>query len=198
MRVMRNGSIEVICGGMFSGKTEELLRRVRRELYARKCVQLFKHGLDDRYSEGCVESHIATRLPALAAKTAEDIKGQLEDVVEVVAIDEAQFFDDALPALAQELADKGVRVLLAGLDMDYLRQTFGPMPVLLSIADSVYKTRAVCMTCGKEANYSYRTSGTENIVQVGATDSYEARCRACYGVGQNICAVPSINLEEQL
>ncbi len=192
----RNGSIEVICGGMFSGKTEELLRRVRRELYARKCVQLFKHRLDDRYSEGHVESHIATRLLALTARTAAEISEMLEDQVEVVAIDEAQFFDDGLADFAQGLADRGVRVLLAGLDMDFQRQPFGCMPELLSIADSVTKTRAVCMTCGDEANYSYRTQGSDNVVQVGTTDAYEARCRACYEVGQRICAVPSLNLEE--
>jgi thymidine kinase len=185
-----SGSIEVIAGGMFCGKTEELLRRVRRECLARRCVQLFKHSIDDRYSVDSVSTHDAIQLPCLSAKTAGEIRRQILPTTQVVAIDEVQFFDEEIIDLSSDLADNGYRVILAGLDMDFKRIPFGPMPALLSIADDVSKIRAVCITCGGPANYSYRMGGGDRTVQVGSTDTYEARCRGCFHVGNRICAVP--------
>lgn len=176
---MTHGSIEVICGGMFSGKTEELLRRVRREQYARKRIQLFKHGLDQRYTQGHVESHSAIKLAAQEAQTAQELARLVQPDTQVIAIDEAQFFDEGLVALANTLANEGRRVLLAGLDADYKGQPFGPMPNLMAIAEDVTKIHAVCVLCGGRASRSHRLSQQGDQVEVGASDTYEARCRAC-------------------
>lgn len=184
------GSIEVIAGGMFSGKTEELLRRVRREVYAGKFVQLFKHALDDRYAVESVVTHDRTALPCIPVQTSGDLSAHVREETRVVGIDEANFFDEGLVAVVQALADRGMKVLLAGLDMDFRRVPFGPMPSLLSIADDVMKIRAVCITCGEMANYSYRCDGGDAVVHVGSTEAYEARCRSCYHMGARICAVP--------
>ncbi len=184
------GSIEVIAGSMFSGKTEELLRRVRRECLARRSVQLFKHAFDDRYEADAVSTHDAIQLPCVSVQTSQHVRRAVKKNTRVVAVDEVQFFDDEIVALASELADDGRRVILAGLDMDFTRKPFGSMPALLAIADEVTKIRAVCVTCGERANYSYRTHGGGETVQVGAADAYEARCRTCFHVGDRVCALP--------
>ncbi|OGL71139.1 thymidine kinase [Candidatus Uhrbacteria bacterium RIFCSPLOWO2_01_FULL_53_9] len=184
------GSIEVIAGGMFSGKTEELLRRVRRELYAAKSVQLFKHALDERYAAESVVTHDRIALPCVPVQSSEELRRHVRAQTRVVGIDEANFFDDGLVTVVQQLADDGMRVMLAGLDMDFRRVPFGPMSALLSIADEVMKIRAVCITCGEPANYSYRCEGGDDVVQVGSSDAYEARCRTCFHMGTRICAVP--------
>lgn len=184
------GSIEVIAGGMFSGKTEELLRRVRREVYAGKFVQLFKQALDDRYAVESVVTHDRTALPCTPVQTSRDLLVHVREETRVIGVDEANFFDEGLVDVVQTLADRGLKVLLAGLDMDFRRVPFGPMPWLLSIADEVTKIRAVCITCGEMANYSYRCEGGDAVIQVGSTEAYEARCRSCYHMGTRICAVP--------
>ncbi|PIR47922.1 thymidine kinase [Candidatus Uhrbacteria bacterium CG10_big_fil_rev_8_21_14_0_10_50_16] len=186
---MPNGSVEVICGGMFSGKTEELLRRIRREQYARRKIQLFKHGLDQRYTEGHVESHSSLKLPSEEVATAQDLIRQVKEETRVVGIDEVQFFDDEIVAVANHLADRGVRVIVAGLDTDYKGVPFGPMPHLMAIAEDVTKIRAVCVLCGGPASRSHRLSREGDQVQVGATDVYEARCRSCDAL--HVCPVQS-------
>lgn len=191
---MAGGSVEVICGGMFSGKTEELLRRVRREQYARKKIQLFKHGLDQRYTEGHVESHSTLRLPSEEASRAKDLRELVLDTTQVVGIDEAQFFDDEIVAVANELADRGIRVIVAGLDTDYRGVPFGPMPHLMAIAEDVTKIRAVCVLCGGPASRSHRLSQKGSQVEVGATDTYEARCRSCDKL--HVCDVTNMNRYE--
>ena len=176
---MPSGSVEIICGGMFSGKTEELIRRVRREQYARRKIQLFKHGLDQRYTAGHVEAHSTMRLPSEEASTARDLLGLVRETTQVIGIDEAQFFDDELVVVVNQLADRGVRVIVAGLDADYKGVPFGPMPHLMAIAEDVTKIRAVCVLCGGPASRSHRISREGQQVEVGATDTYEARCRSC-------------------
>ncbi len=174
------GHIEVITGGMFSGKSEELVRRLRRALIARQRVQVFKPSADTRSAP----EHIVTRdkreLEALSVASSAELREKLELGVEVVAIDEAQFFDEGLVALLNELADLGMRVIVAGLDQDYARQPFGPMPALLATAEYVDKMHAVCVRCGAPAAYSQRTAGGEEQLQVGDVESYEARCRRCF------------------
>ena len=173
------GSLEVVCGGMFSGKTEELLRRIRREQYARKRVQLFKHGLDQRYTDGHVEAHSAMKLPAISVATPNELLLKIEPGVQVVGIDEVQFFDASIVSVVTQLADQGIRVIVAGLDMDYRAQPFGPMPELLARAEEVAKVRAICVICGAPASRSHRLSGEGPVVEVGAAEVYEARCRTC-------------------
>ena len=174
------GHIEVITGGMFSGKSEELLRRLRRALIARQRVLVFKPVADSRSEP----EHIVTRdnraLRALTVASSRELRRQLELGVEVVGIDEAQFFDPDLVPLVTRLADLGLRVLVAGLDQDYLRRPFGPMPELLAIAEYVDKMHAVCVRCGAPAHYSQRIAGGTEQLQVGDDESYEARCRRCY------------------
>lgn len=174
------GWIEVICGSMFSGKTEELISRLRREMYARKRVHVFKPRTDDRYATHAVVSHSELRLPCTAIDHPHDILQSLEPEVTVVGIDECQFFDDALVPVAEQLADQGLRVICAGLDQDYLGQPFEPMPLLLSVAEFVTKKLAVCMSCGNPANRSQRMTASETRVVIGAGDAYEARCRRCH------------------
>jgi thymidine kinase len=175
-----SGRIEVIAGGMFSGKSEELVRRLRRAAIARQKVQVFKPATDVRHGPDRLITRDDRELDARSVRDAAELRAALELGVQVVGIDEAQFFDEALADLAGELADAGIRVVVAGLDLDYARQPFGPMPRLLAHAEIVDKMHAVCVRCGAEAHYSQRIAGGSDQVQVGDVESYEARCRRCY------------------
>jgi len=176
----REGRIEAISGGMFSGKSEELVRRLRRAALARQRVQVFKPAADTRHAPERLITRDKRELEAVSVVCSCEIRQKLLPGVEVVGIDEAQFFDDGLIDLVSELADSGVRVIVAGLDLDYLRRPFGPMPRILAIAEYVDKVHAVCMRCGAPAQYSQRMTGGGEQLQVGDTDAYEARCRRCY------------------
>jgi thymidine kinase len=187
----RNGWIEVICGPMFSGKTEELIRRMRRATFANQEVVIFKPLLDTRYSEDKVVSHDSNSISSIPLKGATDMLDHLEGI-EVVGIDEAQFFGLDLITVCEAMALKGVRVILAGLDMDYKGRPFGPIPGLMAVAEYVTKVHAICQHCGNLATHSYRIPGTEadkkeslgeSPVELGANDSYEPRCRSCYHMG---------------
>ncbi|MBS1984321.1 MAG: thymidine kinase [Bdellovibrionales bacterium] len=177
------GRIEVVCGSMFSGKTEELVRRLRRAQYGRQRVQAFKHAIDERYSKSDIHSHNATRIASIPVSNPAEILEHLQDSTRVVGIDEVQFFDIGLVDVVQKLADRGLQVVLAGLDMDYLGKPFGIMPQLLAIAESVTKLSAICVVCGAPASRSQRlqsfATSTDQIL-VGASESYEARCRGCH------------------
>jgi thymidine kinase len=181
----RRGSIEVIAGSMFSGKTEELIRRLKRARLANQKVEIFKPKTDTRYSDREVVSHDARVIPSTPVETASSIL-LLTSNVEVVGIDEAQFFDEALVDVCNKLADSGVRVIAAGLDMDYLGKPFGPMPGLLAIAEEVTKVHAICMRCGSLASYSYRIADSDKQVLLGEKDNYEPLCRECFvkAIGQ--------------
>ena len=174
------GWVEVIAGSMFSGKSEELIRRLRRAKIARQRVQVFKPEIDERYSRDHIVSHSEMRHESRAVRTAAEIRSLVEPSTEVVGIDEGQFFDSDLVAVVNELADRGVRVIVAGLDQDYTGRPFGPMPHLLAVAEYITKTHAICVRCGQPANYSQRTVEVEGQVVVGAADAYEARCRRCF------------------
>ncbi|MEZ4759580.1 MAG: thymidine kinase [Flavobacteriales bacterium] len=178
-RTPRRGWIEVICGSMFSGKTEELIRRLRRAEFARQRVAIFKPGLDTRYDEVQVVSHDATSIPSTPVDDSAMLL-RLADDIQVVGVDEAQFFDSGLPAVCEELAARGVRVIIAGLDMDFLGKPFGPMPALLAVAEYVTKVHAICMRCGALANFSHRKHGSTDLIHLGETESYEPLCRACF------------------
>lgn len=177
------GRLEVICGSMFSGKSEELIRRVRRAQIARQRVQVYKPVLDARYGMQHVASHDGARVDAIPIAHSEEIPQRLEAGVTVVAIDEAQFLDDELPQVVQALAGRGIRVIAAGLDMDFRGEPFGPMPAMLSLAELVDKLQAICMVCGAPANRSQRLVNgtpaqyTDPVILVGAQEVYEARCR---------------------
>jgi len=175
----RRGWIEVICGSMFSGKTEELIRRLKRVKIANLKVEIFKPAIDIRYDEVKIVSHDTNAIQSTPIDNSQKILLMANDV-EVVGIDEAQFFDEELPAVCDELAHLGILVIVAGLDMDYLMKPFGPMPFILAKADYVTKLHAVCMKCGNMANYSYRKIPNEDQVMLGAKDVYEPRCRVCY------------------
>jgi thymidine kinase len=175
----RGGWIEVIAGGMFSGKSEELIRRVRRAEIARQRTQIFKPAIDDRFDVKRIISRDNRGIDAIAVSNAAELRANLVFGVKVVGIDEVQFFDEGIVDLCMELADAGIRVIVAGLDQDYLRRPFGPMPALLSVAEYVAKMHAVCVRCGGPAHYSQRVSGGNSQVEVGDI-SYEARCRVCY------------------
>lgn len=173
----RTGWIEIISGPMFSGKSEELIKRIRRAQIARRRVQIFKHGSDIRYDATSIVSHSQQSLPGVAVNNPEDILHKVDDRTELVAIDEGQFFTDAIVDVANTLANRGKRVIVAGLDMDYMAQPFGPMPRLMCTAEYVTKQLAICMICGDPANFTQRlTLATDQIV-VGAAETYEARCR---------------------
>lgn len=174
------GGIEVICGSMFSGKTEELIRRLVRARIARQAVQAFKPAIDDRYAKDHVVSHNGQRIPSVEIESAEDILRLVRDETQVVAVDEAQFLGLALVPVVEELANRGLRVLVAGLDQDYRGRPFEPIPQLMAIAESVTKTMAVCMGCGAPANRTQRLVAAEERVLVGAGEAYEARCRRCW------------------
>lgn len=179
------GSIEVICGSMFSGKTEELIRRMKRAQFARLPVEIFKPSIDIRYAEKEVVSHDSNSIPSTPVSHSSAIL-LLSNDTKVVGIDEAQFFDDELPHVCNQLANKGVRVIIAGLDMDFQGKPFGPIPALLAIAEHITKVHAVCVRCGAPANYSHRTAKNEHIVLLGEKESYEPLCRYCYQIANNI------------
>jgi thymidine kinase len=174
------GWIEVICGSMFSGKSEELIRRLRRAEIAQQQVQIFKPGLDKRFSEDHIVSHSAMKMKSQRVGGAAEILDLLESRTRVIGIDEAQFFDLELVAVCNRMADMGKRVIVAGLDQDYRGRPFDPMPQLLAIAEYITKTLAICVVCGAPANRTQRTVSNDERVLVGATDSYEARCRLCF------------------
>lgn len=175
----KRGSIEVICGSMFSGKTEELLRRLRRAGIAKQRVEIFKPSIDTRYDDVEVVSHDRNSIVSTPVDNSANILLMASEV-DVIGIDEAQFFDEQLPEVVSALADQGVRVVIAGLDMDFMRRPFGPMPHLLSIADSVSKVHAICVDCGHPANYSYRLVEGDAQVMLGELGEYRPLCRKCY------------------
>ena len=175
-----SGWLEVICGGMFSGKTEELISRVRRAMFARQKVQIFKPRTDNRYAVDAVVSHTKISVNCIPVGSATDILSLVDDDTALVAIDEVQFFDKDIVDVAQALADRGFRVICAGLDQNAKGEPFEPMPALLCVADRVTKKNAVCMRCGAAASRSQRMRGGEEETQLGAAESYEARCRACH------------------
>jgi len=177
------GSLEVICGSMFSGKSEELIRRLTRAKIARQRVQVFKPRIDDRYAEEEVVSHGGLRLTAVAVSTSSEVLERTLDRTEVVGIDEAQFFDAGVVEVAGRLADLGKRVVVAGLDQDYLGRPFEPMPALMALAEEVTKMRAICMRCGAPASRTQRLVASSERVVVGAAGLYEARCRRCFEAG---------------
>ena len=180
------GSITVVCGSMFAGKSEELIRRARRALYAKRKVQVFKPAIDNRYDESKVVTHMGVDHEAVPVKNVADLRAKIERGTQTVLIEEAQFFDESICDLAVELADKGKEVICAGLDQDFRREPFGPMPRLLAVADEVVKLRAICMNCGQTASHTYRqidgkpAHRDDPIILIGATESYEARCRNCF------------------
>jgi len=173
------GWVEVICGSMFSGKTEELIRRLRRAQIARQKVAIFKPRIDVRYSEDHIVSHNQQKIPSQTVSSAQEILDLAGDS-QVLGIDEAQFFDRSLVSVCRQLADQGKRVIVAGLDKDYRAEPFEPIPQLLCEAEYITKTLAICMKCGNPANYTQRLTKSSERVLLGATDVYEARCRACY------------------
>ena len=175
------GSIEVICGSMFSGKTEELIRRLRRAQIAKLSVEIFKPRTDTRFDDTAVVSHNANYIHSTPVDHSSSIL-LLGSEVQVVGIDEAQFFDEELPNVCNILANRGVRVIVAGLDMDYRGQPFGPIPALMAIAESITKVHAVCVRCGNPALNSYRLTTERSTVLLGEKESYEPRCRVCYSL----------------
>ncbi|HBC79021.1 MAG TPA: thymidine kinase [Bacteroidales bacterium] len=175
----KRGTIEVITGSMFSGKTEELIRRLRRAQFAGLKVEIFKPSLDKRYSENRVVSHDDKSIISTPVDNATSIL-LLAGEVDVVGIDEAQFFDNSIVEVCNRLADNGMRIVIAGLDMDFMGNPFGPIPALLSIAEYITKVHAICMRCGSLAQYSFRKSEEEQVVVLGEKDKYEPLCRECY------------------
>jgi len=179
-RLARPGWVEVVVGSMFSGKSEELIRRLRRAQIARQKVQIFKPAIDNRFGDAHITSHSEMRIPSDNVRTSQELLGMVEADTEVVGIDEGQFFDAELPTVCNTLADQGKRVIVAGLDQDYLGKPFEPMPQMLAIAEYITKTLAICMVCGGPANHTQRLVASSERVLVGAGDSYEARCRHCF------------------
>ena len=179
-RTLAHGWIEVITGSMFSGKSEELIRRLRRAQIAKQKVQIFKPLVDNRFSDDHIVSHSEMRIASQAVKHSDELVQQVREDTEVVGIDEGQFFDANLPAACSTLADRGTRVIVAGLDQDYLGRPFEPMPQLLAIAEYITKTLAICVVCGEPANHTQRLVASSDRVLVGATGLYEARCRHCF------------------
>lgn len=181
-KVRNNGTgwIEVIAGSMFSGKSEELIRRLNRARIARQKVQVFKPAIDARYSIEEIASHSGQKHVSVPVSTTAEMLSQIHEDTQVVGIDEGQFFDAAIIEAVNELARSGKRVIVAGLDQDYTGKPFDPMPQLLSVAEFITKTHAICVRCGATANYSQRTVESEERVEVGAADKYEARCRKCF------------------
>lgn len=176
----RGGWIEVIAGSMFSGKSEELIRRLRRAQIAKQKVQIFKPAIDTRFGDDHITSHSEMKIRTDNARSSREILESVRPDTDVVGIDEAQFFDQELPAVVNTLADQGKRVIVAGLDQDYLGRPFEPMPALLSIAEYITKTLAICMVCGGPANHTQRLVASRERVLVGASGAYEARCRECF------------------
>ena len=176
---IKSRCVEVICGSMFSGKTEELIRRLKRAQFANQKIAIFKPATDNRYSEEDVVSHDLHSIKSTPISKASSML-EIEDDVKVVGIDEAQFFDHSIVDVVQTLANKGVRVIIAGLDTDYLGKPFGPMPSLMAIAEDVQKVHAICVRCGALANHSHRLSRSKKLVVLGEKDIYEPLCRQCY------------------
>jgi thymidine kinase len=174
------GWIEVITGSMFSGKSEELIRRLRRAQIARQRVQIFKPRIDNRFGDEHITSHSEMRIASLNVDNSRELLERVHADTEVVGIDEGQFFDAELPAVCNTLADRGMRVIVAGLDQDYLGKPFEPMPQVLAIAEYITKTLAICVVCGEPANHTQRLVASSERVLVGAQGAYEARCRACF------------------
>jgi thymidine kinase len=177
------GWIEAICGPMFSGKSEELIRRLRRAMIARKRVQVFKPSIDDRYSDAEIVTHADIRMRSEAVVSASDILEKLDWRTQVVGIDESNFFGPSLVDVANQLADAGKQVIIAGLDTDYMGRPFTPMPDLLAMAESITKTLAICMRCGVPAKHTQRLVESNELILVGAAEAYEARCRRCFEPG---------------
>ncbi len=175
----RRGSIEVICGSMFSGKTEELIRRMKRAQFAKQRVEIFKPAIDVRYSDVDVVSHDRNTIPSTPVDSSGNIL-LLSSEVDVVGIDEAQFFDDGIVDVCIQLANSGIRVIIAGLDMDFLGHPFGSMPALMAIAEDVYKVHAICVRCGDLAYISHRLVDSNKQILLGETTEYEPICRSCY------------------
>ncbi|MCS6990522.1 MAG: thymidine kinase [Chitinophagales bacterium] len=182
LRQQRAGWIEVICGCMFSGKTEELIRRLRRARIAHQQVEIFKPATDTRYHPTRIVSHDDHAIPSTPVTSCEQIL-LLSSDIDVVGIDEAQFFNDALPEVCSELALRGIRVIVAGLDMDYLGKPFGPVPHLMAMAEYVTKLHAICAACGNLAAFSFRKTSDTALVMLGEKDVYEPRCRSCFFEG---------------
>jgi thymidine kinase len=182
-KMKQSGWLEVVCGSMFSGKSEELIRRIRRAGYANLNVQVFKPAMDDRYQEEAVVSHNGTSVVAHPIRASEEIFLWLKEATDIVAIDEVQFFDDAIISVAEQLADEGKVVIAAGLDTDFRGEPFGPMPELMAVSESITKLHAICSVCGAEASRTQRlidgqpASYHDPIIFVGASEAYEARCR---------------------
>ena len=176
----KSGCIEVVCGSMFSGKTEELIRRLRRAQFANQQIAIFKPVIDKRYSDVEVVSHDFHKITSSPVATPKEILDKVGPEVQVVGIDEAQFFDDSLVEVCQTLANRGVRVIVAGLDTDYLGVPFGPMPRLMAVAEDVQKVHAICVRCGALANHSHRLSKSQDLVLLGEKDIYEPLCRECF------------------
>jgi len=175
----RKGWIEVICGSMFSGKTEELIRRLKRAKIAQQKVEIFKPAIDIRYDEEAVVSHDSNQIHSTPVPASANIPLLINDE-QVIGIDEAQFFDMELVGVCNRLANQGIRVIVAGLDMDYKGKPFGPIPALLATAEYVTKVHAICVKCGNLANHSHRTNVNNKLVMLGETDSYEPLCRSCF------------------
>jgi len=180
---IKSGCVEVICGSMFSGKTEELIRRLKRAQFANQKIAIFKPTIDNRYSDVDVVSHDLHSITSTPVDSPIKMLGVPDDV-QVVGIDEAQFFDDSIVEVVQTLANRGVRVIIAGLDTDFLGKPFGPMPALMAIAEDVQKVHAICVRCGNLANHSHRLSASTNLVELGEKDVYEPLCRQCYNAAR--------------
>lgn len=180
----KSGCIEVVCGSMFSGKTEELIRRLRRAQFANQQIAIFKPVIDKRYSDVEVVSHDFHKITSTPISAPKEILEKVGPEVQVVGIDEAQFFDDTLVEVCQTLANRGVRVIVAGLDTDYLGQPFGPMPRLMAVAEDVQKVHAICVRCGALANHSHRLSKSQDLVLLGEKDVYEPLCRDCFNAAR--------------
>ena len=180
----KSGCIEVVCGSMFSGKTEELIRRLRRAQFANQQIAIFKPVIDKRYSDVEVVSHDFHKITSTPVNTPAEMLDKIGPEVQVVGIDEAQFFDETLVEVCQTLANRGVRVIVAGLDTDYLGQPFGPMPRLMAVAEDVQKVHAICVRCGALANHSHRLSKSHDLVLLGEKDVYEPLCRDCFNAAR--------------
>lgn len=185
-----SGWIEVVCGPMFSGKTEELIRRVKLALIAKQRVQVFKPQIDDRYASEYIISHSEQKVICTPVKASTDILTMVRDNTRIVGVDEAQFFDDRIIEVCEKLANRGIRVIVAGLDQDFMGKPFGQMPELLAIAETVSKLSAVCMVCGGAATKTQRLTRSKEQIVVGSGEAYEARCRACHD--------PDLSLEKEL
>jgi len=180
----KSGSVEVICGSMFSGKTEELIRRLRRAQFANQKIHVYKPCIDVRYSEDKVVSHDAHNIESTPINKPELMLECLNDGTEVVGVDEAQFFDASIVDVVTALANHGIRVVIAGLDMDFLGKPFGPMPTLMAIAEDVLKVHAICVKCGSPAAHSHRLSKKDDLVLLGEKDVYEPLCRHCFNAAR--------------